>query len=513
VLMIRIKQCEVALAGGRLEEAFELVRQPDLRSHRRGQELVDQIGKALVKRGRTHLVAGALTEAAADCDRAAALGGNLTDVVQLRRAVSTAMSEQRKARQVQDQVLGNARRHADIGQLTVGEQLLAEFAPAGDRADLLKQDISAKRAAVDSAVQKATTAMKADDWEAAIDHLARLDRGSRGEPTVREIITKIDDNVTGQATDAINLGRLDLASSLLSRLAKLPSQSPQADGLRRTLSQCREAFDCIGRADPAGAEVVVRSLVPLWPKARWLDGVAGQVKALRQLVEDVKSGPLRLASDVAVAQPAREPQGLGRGASPIPSPQASPGGRGGNALDVILHVDGVGGFRVIDRPVVHIGPISSSHPVDVALMAEAMLPSITIARSEEDYFLHAAKPVLVNDQPTTSKLLAHGDRIGLGPRCRITFRRPSAASASAVLDLSGTRLPQGDVRHVILMDREVIVGPGGNAHVRADDLESPAVLQRQQGRLVCKINGSSNELIPGNHVKLGPIGLVVAKEA
>jgi hypothetical protein len=508
--MIRIKQCEVALAGGRLEEAFELVRQPHLRSHRRGQELVNQIEKALVNRGRSHLAAGALNEAAADCDKAAALGGNLGDVVQLRRAISTAMAEQRRARQMQDQVLGNARRHADLGQLTIGEQLLAEFAPEGDRAELLKQDIAAKRAAVDSAVQKATTAMKAADWEAAIDHLSRLDRGCRGEPAVREIITQIDDKVTAEATDAINVGRLDLASSLLSRLAKLPSQSPQADGLRRTLAQCRDAFDCIGRADAAGAEMIVRSLVGLWPKARWLDGVLGHVKALRQLVEDVKSGPLRLASESA-GSPTPE-----RVVPRTPLPLPSPGGRGansGSAIDVVLHVDGVGGFRVIDRPVVNIGPVSSSHPVDVALMAEAMLPSITIARSEEDYFLHAARPVLVNDQPTTSKLLAHGDRIGLGPRCRLTFRRPTAASTSAVLDLSGTRLPQGDVRHIILMDREVIVGPGGNAHVRADDIEAPAILQRQQGKLVCKINGTSNELTPGNHVKLGPIGLVVAKEA
>jgi hypothetical protein len=512
VLIIRIKRCEAALAGGRLEEAFELVREADLRAHRRGQELVDQIGKAFVARGRSHLASGALNEAAADCDRAAALGGNLGDVVQLRRAISTAMAEQRKARQMQDQVLGNARRHADLGQLTVGENLLAEFAQdAGDRADLLKQDISAKRAAVDSSVQKATLAMKSDDWEAAIDHLARLDRGSRGEPAVREIITKIDDNVTAQATDAINLGRLDLAGSLLSRLAKLPSQSPQAESLRRTLAQCREALQCIGRADPAGADIIVRSLVPLWPKAKWLDGVASQVKALRQLVEDVKTGPLRLVGEIGTAT---TPDRVARIS---PSPLPSPGGRGGKAgpssVDVVLHVDGVGGFRVIDRPVVHIGPVSSSSPVDVGLMAEAMIPAITIARSEDDYFLHSARPVLVNDQPTSSKLLAHGDRIGLGPRCRITFRRPIAASASAVLDLSGTRLPQGDVRHVILMDREVIVGPGANAHVRADDLEAPAVLQRREGRLICKINGSSNELIPGNHVKLGPIGLVVAKEA
>jgi hypothetical protein len=232
--------------------------------------------------------------------------------------------------------------------------------------------------------------------------------------------------------------------------------------------------------------------------------LAAQLRSLRQLVEDVKTGPLRLAAGAPNGAPT---------ASPIPPVIARPRQTQNASLDVVLHVDGVGGFRVIDRPIVNIGPVSSSHPVDVPLMADATLPAITIARSEEDYFLHSAKPVLVNDKPTTSKLLTNGDRIGLGTRCRITFRRPSAASASAVLDLSGTRLPQGDVRHIILMDREMIIGPGASAHVRADDLENPVVLQRREGRLICKINGDSNELVPGAHVKLGPIGMVVAKEA
>ncbi|HEY8748244.1 MAG TPA: hypothetical protein VIM11_09740 [Tepidisphaeraceae bacterium] len=505
MLLIRLKQCEVALAGGRLEEACGLLAEPALRAHRRGQELLSSVSKALVGRGRTHLAAGSLTAAAEDADRAAGLGGNLAEVVQLRRAVSTAMSEQRKASQLRDHVIATARRHADAGQITIGQQMIADIAVVGDHAEILKQDLVARRASVDSAVEKATAALKSDDWEAAIDHVARLDRTSRCEQPVREIVGRINQVVMEQCTDAINSGRLDVASSLLARLNHLPSQSSEAETLRRVLMQCREAFDAIGKGDPAIAELSLRALLPLVPRAKWLSTAVEQVRTLREATEELRTGPLRLAAvdTVATLAPARVLP------PPLPRPQAKPM----PATDVILHVDGAGGFRVIDRPIVTIGPVSSSRPVDVPLMADAMLPVITIARSEDDYFLHAVQPVLVNDKPTTSTLLSNGDRIGLGPRCRITFRRPSPASSSAVLDLSGTRLPQADVRHIILMDREMIVGPGAAAHVRSDELDAPAVIQRRDGRLICRNQGISTELTPGTHVKVGPIGLVVAKEA
>jgi len=116
----------------------------------------------------------------------------------------------------------------------------------------------------------------------------------------------------------------------------------------------------------------------------------------------------------------------------------------------------------------------------------------------------------------------NGDRIAIGPRCRITFRRPSPASATAILDLSGTRAARGDVRHVVLLDRELVVGPGPAAHVRCDDLQQPAVLQRRDGKVTCRAGepilldgrpaGNSADIPAGTHIAIGPVGLVIAKE-
>src|SRR2546421_174944 len=91
-------------------------------------------------------------------------------------------------------------------------------------------------------------------------------------------------------------------------------------------------------------------------------------------------------------------------------------------------------------------------------------PVVTLSRSDEDYFLNSPRsPVAVNERMVSSALLSNGDRIGIGPRCRIEFRRPNAASASAILDVSGARLPWGGVKGVLLMDRELIVGPMASA--------------------------------------------------
>jgi hypothetical protein len=146
---------------------------------------------------------------------------------------------------------------------------------------------------------------------------------------------------------------------------------------------------------------------------------------------------------------------------------------------------------------------------------------VTIERTEGDYFLRCGSGVEVNEKMTTGTLLADGDKIALSPRCRLRFRLPSAASGSAVLELSTARLPQADVRRVILLDREMIMGPDPAAHVRADHLPARAVLHVRDGRLLCRTDeqltidrrpADPAEGIPlDTPVRVGPLGLVVSR--
>jgi hypothetical protein len=171
----------------------------------------------------------------------------------------------------------------------------------------------------------------------------------------------------------------------------------------------------------------------------------------------------------------------------------------------VLRVDGVGSFLVLRRAAVTIGPVGTSRPPDVALAADPALPPVTVARLDDDYFLRpGGGAVTVNDRPVggphataaAARLLADGDRLALAPRCRVTFAVPSPASTSAALDLTGARLAAApDVRRVILMDRDLILGPGPAAHVRTDAVPAAGggcgrvVLHVRDGRLWCECPG------------------------
>jgi hypothetical protein len=150
----------------------------------------------------------------------------------------------------------------------------------------------------------------------------------------------------------------------------------------------------------------------------------------------------------------------------------------------MIQIDGAGTFYVLRAPLVTMGPVSSSRLPDVGLIAEPGAPVVSIERSEDDYFIRATSAIAVNDRPTNSKLLTRGDRIAISPRCRLTFNLPNPASTSATVDLAGGRFPRGDVRRVILLDRDLIIGPGNGAHVRADHLTGNVMLVVRDGRLL-----------------------------
>jgi hypothetical protein len=507
VLILRLKQCERALADGRLDEAFDLARQGDVRAHRRGQQLISKLLKSLIDRGRRHLAQGRLAAAAADADKAVLLGGNLPDGVQLQEAVRTARRGHDQINQQAGQALALARRHAERGQLTVGQQVLAESPVADPRLDCLKQDLAARRAGLESCLKRATQAFDAGDWEAAIDHIANAGRNGAGDAALRLLADRIADHVAADAASHVESGRLDTAAALVDRLDRLPAETTATRQIHATLDQCRAAWDAIAAGQREQADEVLRRLQVTWPRAGWIGELAEQTRQWGQVQTAIQASPLSLLALAAQ-------RGLARTRLPPVEIQ--------RMESMVLHIDGVGSFQVLPEAKVSIGPLSSTRVLDLPLMIDAAAPSITLSRSDEDYFLSSDRPATVNEVPCTSKLLNNGDRIGLGTRCRLTFRRPSAASGTAVLDISGARLPGAGIRQVILLDREIVIGPGGGAHIRADELASPVVLMRSGEGLACRSAdeitidgrpaGNAANLPQGAHVSIGSLRFVISRE-
>jgi hypothetical protein len=532
VLIVRLKQCEHAMADGRLDAAFELARAADLRADRRGQELVTRLAQALAGRGHDHVENGRIGEASSDVEKAAFLAGNAPEVASLRAAIALATTARQEADRVRGQAIAAARRHLDAGQLTVGAGVLATLDGADARARALKQEVETRRASLQSAIEKASAAFKAGDWESAVDHLGAFRAQFAGDTQFRQLAGQVTQHVLSEIHQAIDAGRLDRAASLLARLGGLGNASVELDQAVRTLQQCRLAFDMISATSAQQSLEILRRMSPLWPRARWMSAAAEHLQTLAETLEQLRSGPLALAglgpavvdhnqTRVGPTPPAVTPPPLPRGRNDAPAAGVQPREAGALGSKFLLHVDGVGSFQVISRPTLSIGAISSSAAPDIALLAGSGVATVTISRSDGDYVIQSHEPVMVNDKPTTGRLLNHGDKIQLGPRCRLTFRRPSAASGTAMLDLSGTRLPR-DVRQIVLLDREIVIGPGAATHVRCDDLAAPAVLQSAGGRLLLRatdavqVNGQPAskpaELCAGAHVRVGPLSFVVATD-
>jgi hypothetical protein len=157
----------------------------------------------------------------------------------------------------------------------------------------------------------------------------------------------------------------------------------------------------------------------------------------------------------------------------------------------------------------------------LALIADPNLPTVMLERMEGDYFVRSTTPIAVNGQPVTEKLLADGDHISLSPRCRIKFHLPNPASTTAVLTVSGARLSRPDIGQLILMDRDILVGPYLNDHIRTDHVKEPVALFAQNGRLLCRaqesilVDGCSFDpnvgLAVDKPVQIGRLSMVVAR--
>ena len=82
--------------------------------------------------------------------------------------------------------------------------------------------------------------------------------------------------------------------------------------------------------------------------------------------------------------------------------------------------------------------------------------SVRIDRVEEDYFLRSQHQLNVNRQPKSEALLADGDVIELGKRCRGTFRLPSATTSTAMLEFNGASFPTPRCTRCVAVERRDI---------------------------------------------------------
>jgi hypothetical protein len=529
VLILRLKRCERALAGGRLEEAMQILLPADARAHRQGQALLDRLVGALVERGRGHLAEGRFDAAEADWHAAASLAGNMPAVAQLRASIDQLAGDRQRAADERRRAKGAVDAFVRQGEFTLAQ----DVAEAGGGGALVA-DVEVHRAAVNRLADGVAAALAQGDWETAVDRIAAARSPACDEPRVRQLKREVAGRIAEEAGRLIDAGRLDEAASVLHRATSLGSGMGEIEALRRGLDQCRLAWQSVRSAHFAHAREVLERLAVVFPGARWITTARAELGRACEAIEAVRGGTLGMldAGDATIAFPAMPaaiaPVGgaLPAVVAPVPFGPPQPPATRATARRFLLHVDGAGSYVVLQGSRFEIGPVSASRPVDLPLIVAPGSPVLSLSRSDDEYFLSAAGAVTVNDRVASGKLLASGDRIAVGPRGRIEFRRPNAASGTAVLRISGARLPWGGVREALLMDREIVLGNSSAAHVRVGDCSAPVILQAAAdgggGGLVCRGEetvvvdgracGRSAAVGEGARVVVGAVSFVIRRE-
>ena len=494
MLILRLKQAASAIADGRLDEAFDIVQSKDIQEHRRGQKLISRLAHAFAQRGQEKLEAERIQLALADCNKAEKLAGNTADVAKLRSEICGEMEQKRLRSRHRSLKVAQARQHIQDGWISAGEEILKDAGDEDGQADIVLQQAAVARLHTSEAITKAEKALQRNDLDVAIDFVLKAGTaGSQNEQFV-ELISKLRSLAVSRIKENFDSGRLDLAQSLWQRVSPIADGCSEISELGSALSQCSKAAEYVAAGQPREAVNLLRKVKLTCPSAKWLGAVTEQSRQAAELLDELAASPLGL--DITRRQDMEEQIEQTDNAKLRESKEQSRSIQNNRSTDnraessipskFVMQIDGIGSFYVLQDSSITVGPVSSSARPTVGLMVDPNLPAVTIERSEDDYFIKSSSPVRVNDATTTNKLLVDADRISLSPRCGMKFNIPNPASTTATLSLPSSRLGRADVRRIILMDRDILIGPTEGSHILAESLDETVALFTQNGRLLCR---------------------------
>lgn len=403
-----------------------------------------------------------------------------------------------------DRLLRAARRQAEAGRLDVARAILRLLDADESGARTLMDDLNDRQLSADACLRRAERALARQDFATAVREWAAARDADPSDARLSELSERLESRGTQRGLELLEAGRIDQAAALLDQLSVvLPASVGDSGDLVHAVSACRAAAKLLNESRFLDAAGQIQRVVQLLPRLSWTVPLLDDLRRLSELSGRVRASPLGWLLDrpfdpqVTMAPPCGSDSSiaLSRVAPmPVSGPQRLP-------TRFVLRVDGVGGFVIVTGDRVTIGPISGSSRPCVPLVTDPSAVLATIERCDEDYFVLGGPGLAVNDQPVTQKLLSNGDRITLSPRCRLAFSLPHAATTTATIDLVSARYPRADARRVILLDTELVIGPGPSSHVRVDVLPEPIVLRRVAEGLQV---GSSDLADAGNRELFGP---------
>lgn len=449
---LTLRQAREALRNARPDDAHRLLDPLLAEGHRKAWRLVREVALAYVARGERHLRADNPEAAWKELLAAEALNTGDGKVAELRQALTriglaecrAALEAGKPVHVVETTARLRARntRHPELSALEDAAQDWVMAAEMADRGDFLLATATA---------EKVRHRLACPDT--GLDRFVR-DLCGRHE-RFREAVAKLTD-----AADARDWR----------------SAARWADEVIAVAPNHREARHAQMRA--------------------W-EAVQPQTMSYVPAAADSDAVPLLAAGGELTGSYAPTRPGPGSAAVSTPRSSAAPvvvqlppvAGTGPLPKRFLLWVDGVGGYLVCLANRVTFGQATADGPIDVPLFADVSRLHAEVSRDGEGYVLESTRGVQVNGAAATRAVLRCGDRVTLGATCQFLFRQPVPVSPSARLELvSGHRLPLA-VDGVLLMADNLILGPGGQAHVCVPWLPATVILYRSKDGLGVRYAG------------------------
>jgi hypothetical protein len=479
-LFVRIRAAERALQEGRIDEAYAAVMQPDVREHRRGQKLLDDLVRPLLARARLHVQAGRPAEACHDLDRLKAAGRATPEVNELRQRAGEQLDAQRQENGQRRAASAQAEAKLAAGRLESGRLAIERVEDTRRRDELrARLDIRGKRSAqvlaqVRAALQRGDPLAAARHWQESVEQHGRTQETD-------ELAAEVATACRKELDDCFARGRLEPLLATQPVVAALRALSPTLEEFGQVAALCARGAAQLGARDYAGLRETALRLRAARGDAAWIDDVLAALDKLAEARDALLASPLGLfATAAGPAGPAAPgPASPALGPSFEPDPAAAALG----PRPLLVLVDGAGSNLLVPQECVRIGRAGGSRVVEVPIPADLQSHHADIERDGSDYFLTAHGPVQINQRDVHRTLLRSGDRLVLGRSARLTFHKPSVKSDTAVLELSHrARLPQ-DVCGVVLFCDTCLVGPQSVCHIRTREGQSQVVLFERGGRL------------------------------
>ena len=520
---VRIKQAKNALQEGRLDEAFAIASEKDIRDHRGGQILLERIVDPLLDRAANHLGEGRLRDALLDVERALQAGGNRPRAAQLRARIQEGLWARERDQKRGREAIDSAREHIEHGSLRTGMELL-DGVPDGDSSvRRLRREAEKRERTADKALAQAKKLLAKGEWIEALAAAQEAVGAEGRSQEVQDLVLEVKRTIVTQISQAFDAGHLGAGADLLGGLRSIAPQSLEARPFEDSLTALREAARACQESNFEIARAKIKGLQRVLPRAAWLKESLDALEKVSEGISVLRSGPLGTENFFLSRAHPKDPAApatvtmLQRNSPFQDAAKASHAPRGERFL---LWVDGMGTYLLLTSDRIAIGRSGSSSRPEIALPVNIAGYHAEILRCEEDYFVVSAQgTVEVDGRATPKKLLSHGEELALSPQCQMAFELPTPMSSAAVLSLKKGLRIERDVRHIILLKDLLLLGPSQSCHVKTRGKGEPVILnyspegftcRAQEGILVQDAPAGLQAAIPlGAHIQVGDLTFAI----